>query len=35
MVAGGRLGRRLPSALLQRAFALVLAVTAGYMWSVR
>lgn len=35
VLAGGRLGRRLPPAVLQRAFALVLAVTAGYMWSVR
>lgn len=35
VLVGGRLGRRLPPALLQRTFALVLAVTAGYMWSVR
>ena len=35
VLGGSRVGRRLPPAALQRAFALVLAVTAGYMWSIR
>lgn len=35
VVVGSRLGRRLPPAALQRVFSLVLALTAGYMWSVR
>jgi uncharacterized membrane protein YfcA len=31
VVAGGRLGARLPGAVLQRAFSVLLFLTAGYM----
>ncbi len=33
VLAGGRLGRRVPPADVQRAFSVVLALTASYVWS--